>query len=142
MFTMTSRAASTISNRSIPRKPSAKPKPPHLRGNLLEGLEPDYMKDDLLKEDDDDDTSPLSYKYQDLPQQLGNSSQDVVSHRLVLAIDYGTTFTGVYASYPNACCSSLTVLSRGCFRFHKTLRSKNGRHQRHRHLGQEYEQQP
>ena len=52
------------------------------------------MNDDLLREDDDDDVSPVSSKYQDIPQQLENTASDVGSHRLVIAIDYGTTFTG------------------------------------------------
>lgn len=139
---MTSRRDSTKSYRAIPRKPSVKPKSSHIEGNSLDGSETDYMNDDLLKEEYyDNDTSP-PYNYQDLPKQPENDSRDIASHRLVIAIDYGTTYTGIHASCPKACCSLLTVLSRGCFRYPKILRSKHSRHQGHRQLGREHEQQP
>jgi len=86
------------------------------------------MNDDLLREDGDDDVSPLSsYKYQDPPQspEAEDNSKDVGPHRLVIAIDYGTTFTGAYAYYSNAFCSLLTVLSRCWFRCSKALRSEH-----------------
>ena len=103
---MASRVSSTSSNRSEAEKPSIKEKPKSLQGILLspKPAEPDYLHDDLL-EDDGFDASPPSYKYQDLPRQFESDSNDGNFgnlHRLVIAIDYGTTFTGEHAlSLPN-----------------------------------------
>jgi hypothetical protein len=58
----------------------------------------DYLRDDLLDGDEGEFPSPVStFRRADsvhLPPQRGNSDQDVSSNRLVIAIDYGTTFTG------------------------------------------------
>jgi hypothetical protein len=97
-------------------KPNAKQKPINLRGTPLspvspaspppsEKSEPDlgYLKDDLLEEGFEDgfeDTSPASYRYQDQTPQFESSFDDAAPNRLVLAIDYGTTFTGKRNSFP------------------------------------------
>lgn len=98
---MASRLASTTPNRSISQKPTTKQKPASLLGVSLSPTrtEPDYLKDDLLEEDLDD-TSPPSYKYQEQSQRFESDSSDSTPRRLVIAIDYGTTFTGVAFAAP------------------------------------------
>lgn len=96
---MASRVSSTSSNRFEAQKPSIKEKPKSLQGTSLSPrpAELDYLHDDLL-EDNGFDASPPSYKYQDPPRQFESDSNDDNFdnlHRLVIAIDYGTTFTGV-----------------------------------------------
>jgi hypothetical protein len=96
---MASRVSSTSSNGSEAQKPSIKEKSKSLQGISLspKTAEPDYLHYDLL-EDDRFDAS--SYKYQDPPRQFESDSNDGNFgnlHRLVIAIDYGTTFTGEHA---------------------------------------------
>jgi hypothetical protein len=119
-----------MSNRSIPRKPSVKAKPPSLRGPSLGRPEEDWLNENLLA-DGDDVSSPTQISA-DFPRQLGShdqglydshdqefydshdqgpydshdqrpdgshdqrldDSRDQRPYRLVIAIDYGTTFTG------------------------------------------------
>jgi hypothetical protein len=85
-----SKQASTMSNRSTPRRPSIKAKPPNLQGILLDHPDQDWLNENLL-EDGDNVPSPTR-RSADLPRQL--DSHDLGPYRLVIAIDYGTTFTG------------------------------------------------
>jgi len=66
----------------------------------------DYLQDDLLGEDDDTHMSPLRSAIGDrvdFPPQVSAGTRNVGANRLVIAIDYGTTFTGeqeALFSYP------------------------------------------
>ena len=93
-LTMTSRLPPPAWNRSFQRKPSAKAKPPDLRGNSIDHSDQDYLKDNLLGGDEDELSSPTfrAPESPKLPPQRG--THDVGSSRLVIGIDYGTTFTG------------------------------------------------
>src|SRR6266700_2579894 len=84
---MASRQSSTASN-GQQRKPSTKAKPFSLKGSPVPSSIEDYLNDNLLEQDD---PPPIS----NLPQRPRRDT----SHRLVIGIDYGTTFTGKKASY-------------------------------------------
>lgn len=91
---MASRQPSTTSNRSNLRKPSIKAKPLDLQGNTIDYSDQDYLKDNLL-DGDEDDVSSTTFRTAEsskLPPQ--RDTHDLGSNRLVIAIDYGTTFTG------------------------------------------------
>ena len=75
------------------RKPSTKPKPPDMQGNIVDSPDQDYLQDNLLDEDEDDLAPPTS-KIVDPPKPLRQRGTPDGSSRLVIAIDYGTTFTG------------------------------------------------
>jgi hypothetical protein len=79
-----------MSNRSIARKPLIKAKPPNLRGHTLGQSDEDWLNENLL-DDGGDDSSPTPTSA-DFPPQV--DSHDQGPYRLVIAIDYGTTFTG------------------------------------------------
>ncbi|KAH0556986.1 hypothetical protein GP486_005225 [Trichoglossum hirsutum] len=84
-----------------PSSPPTKAKPPTLRGNPIGYSDPfdqDYLKDDLLEEDKID-TSPFSFRTTDPLTLPPGSSYDPSPDRLVIAIDYGTTFTGKRYSF-------------------------------------------
>lgn len=76
-------------------KPSPKQKPSFLQSAPVSPMEPDFLKDDddFLREDNDA-PSPLPLKYQDAPLVIEKQSSNSNVDRLVIAIDYGTTFTG------------------------------------------------
>ncbi|KAF2495164.1 hypothetical protein BU16DRAFT_539159 [Lophium mytilinum] len=116
---MSSRSAtSPISpNRTKPPAPITKQKPASLRGSPVsprsEQTEPDYLNDDLLEEDFDEASTP-SYKYQDQSGlsetdfddaplgRLNTNFDEATLRRLVIAIDFGTTFTGVAFALPKS----------------------------------------
>jgi hypothetical protein len=88
-------SSNTTHQESKSKMPSPKQKPSFLQGAPIRPLEPDFLKDDddFLREDNDS-PSPLPPKLHDsdcaIEKQFNNSNVD----RLVIAIDYGTTFTG------------------------------------------------
>lgn len=75
------------------RKPSIKPKPPNLQGNIIDRPDQDYLLDNLLDEDDDLAPPSPTFKTVDPPKPLRQRGTPDGSPRLVIAIDYGTTFT-------------------------------------------------
>jgi hypothetical protein len=79
-----------MSNRSILRRPSVKAKPPNLKGTVLGRSDEDDWYENLLG-DGDSVSSPIRVSA-DSPRQF--DSHDQGPYRLVIAIDYGTTFTG------------------------------------------------
>lgn len=79
---------SSTSSRSSVRKPSLKAKPSALQGNSLDRND-DYLNDNLLAEGDEEDSMSESPKL-----SHRTPAYDAGSNRLVIAIDYGTTFTG------------------------------------------------
>lgn len=90
------------SNSSIARKPLIKPKPPDLQGNIVDSPDQDYLQDspdqdylqNNLLDEDEDDLAPPTFKIVDPPKLLRQRGTPDGSSRLVIAIDYGTTFTG------------------------------------------------
>lgn len=91
---MTSRHSSVVSStssRSSVRKPSLKAKPSALQGNLIERND-DYLNDDLLEGNEDDSLAGSPRATQ------RDATFDAEMNRLVIAIDYGTTFTGELAT--------------------------------------------
>lgn len=89
------------------RKPSLKAKPIGLQGNLLDRSDHDYLNDNLLEgdeEDEDDESMSESPK-----AKYQTPSSDVGSSRLVIAIDYGTTFTGTLTLCPRVEMGSLLM---------------------------------
>ena len=77
-------------------KPIIKEKPQFLRSppvSPISPMEPDFLKDDLLGEHEDEPLPPpIRTKSESIP--IANSSSNITPNRLVIAIDYGTTFTG------------------------------------------------
>jgi hypothetical protein len=91
---MTSRSVSNSSNFSLPRRPSTNSNSPSVGGHVGDYSEADYLNGNLL-DDDDDGGSPPSRKHNnDLPRQRKSDENADDSHKLVIAIDYGTTYTG------------------------------------------------
>lgn len=88
------RQAFAMSNRSIPLRPSTKTKPPNLQITMLDHSDQDYLNENLLG--DGDSVSPTTRRSADLPGQFDSHGQG--PYRLVVAIDYGTTFTGEQTS--------------------------------------------
>jgi hypothetical protein len=89
---MTSRHSSIVSTTSSTssggRKPSLKAKPLKLQGTPIE-REQAYLDEDFLEGDEDEDPAPNSPK-----ASRSTRDYDAGQSRLVIAIDYGTTFTG------------------------------------------------
>jgi hypothetical protein len=79
---MTSRTTSTG-----PSKPLPKAKPLKLRGNSLQGLEQKTLAGSVLEELQSDISGTWKFLEMASPKNLSEC-------RLVIAIDYGTTFTG------------------------------------------------
>jgi hypothetical protein len=81
--------------RSNSKKPSPKQKPSFLQSEPVSPMEPDFLKDDedFLREDIDPPL-PLPLKLQETPRVIEKQSNNSTVDRLVIAIDYGTTFTG------------------------------------------------
>ncbi|KAI9868488.1 MAG: hypothetical protein M1813_005932 [Trichoglossum hirsutum] len=91
--------ASIQSNKSILRRPSKKLKPPNLRGTLLDSSEEDYLVENLLG--DADSISSHTRESPDSAQRRRILDSPVqLPYRLVIAVDYGTTFTGVAFAAP------------------------------------------
>lgn len=98
---MTARTSSSASERSS-WAPPIRPKPANLRSRTSEGSRtsestmPNYLEEDLLA---GNEFGNLSL---DTPSRTSGSpamsprqeAYDISSHRLVIAVDYGTTFTG------------------------------------------------
>ena len=120
VFNMNSRSPSSASNSSIPRRPVPKPrpKPAHLRTLSIERPDADLLDDtdDLLGSDGDDSVHSPIYealpprrrhrpqpdftKFDDefsTPKVNGAGYQHDKSHKMVIAVDFGTTFTGMHA---------------------------------------------
>ena len=79
------------------RKPSTKPKPSDLQGYVIdrERPAPKFLSENLLGEEDEDEIEPTPTSYAPLrPLQPQRHFSADGSGRLVIAIDYGTTFTG------------------------------------------------
>lgn len=85
--------ASIQSNKSILRRPSKKLKPPNLRGTLLDSSEEDYLVENLLG-DADSISSPTRESPDSAQRRRILDSPVQLPYRLVIAVDYGTTFTG------------------------------------------------
>jgi hypothetical protein len=82
------------SNRSpLFGRPSPPTKPPALQGSPLSDPGRDYLNDNLLF---DDDSGPPKFTATDIKVDTKRLLIDHIntSNRLVIAIDYGTTFTG------------------------------------------------
>ncbi|KUJ14621.1 actin-like ATPase domain-containing protein [Mollisia scopiformis] len=100
---MTSRhssVVSTTSSRSSVRKPSLKAKPSALQGNLLNHSD-DFLNENLLEDDEEismSESPRISHR---------TPTYDAGNNRLVIAIDYGTTFTGVAYALPRSDYASL-----------------------------------
>jgi hypothetical protein len=85
----------TTHERSKSKKPSPKQKPSFLQSAPVSPMEPDFLKDDddFLREDNDT-PSLLPLKLHDSSCVIDKRSNNSNVDRLVIAIDYGTTFTG------------------------------------------------
>ena len=78
------------------RKPSTKPKPVGLEGYVIDRPTPKFLSENLLGEEDEDEIEPAStYESQRPPPAQRRITADGTG-RLVIAIDYGTTFTGLH----------------------------------------------
>lgn len=79
-----------------------KPKPEALRSNSKTKMSTNYLQDNLLG-DDIDDAPKLPPK--ELPIRITQPTRrklDDGSSRLIIAIDYGTTFTGKHAHHTSS----------------------------------------
>lgn len=66
---------------------------------MLDHTNEDYLRENLLGEDEDYVPAPTQ-RSADLPEDLDHQevyNQDSDSYRLVIAVDYGTTFTGEHS---------------------------------------------
>jgi hypothetical protein len=91
---MTSRPIPNIPKRPLQRKTITKsesPDPPH---RPVDHLGSDYLGLNLLDDDEDEDSPPI-LQHHDLPRQRKTDDAEDGSHKLVIAIDYGTTYTGI-----------------------------------------------
>lgn len=97
--TMSSRENSHSSSSS--RKPIANPKPQHLRSDSLDDTDADdLLSSNLLGESSRESSKPVESSRPRIPDvspgptSRKTSKMSNKQHRLVIAIDFGTTFTG------------------------------------------------
>jgi hypothetical protein len=87
---MISRKVSTKSSR-----PAVSPKPLSLRASSIMDHDDDsFLHEDLLGGEDEDAVSSVSTESPKIAKQHQPPPADAGSRRLVIGIDYGTTFTG------------------------------------------------